>query len=324
MKRIIRFTIKLAEQIISPVYLKFFKEKNSLIICCFHRLFRDEEDIKLNIVDPQEGTTIQHFRQFIEYFLDHNYTFICPKDILNALDNDKKYIMITFDDGYFNNQYALSTIKEYSVPATFFISTNNVKYNKCFWWDVLYRKRIKRGVSARDILREHEKLKIKTSKEIEKYLIDIFGKLAFKPICDIDRPFSPSELRKFSKEKYVFLGNHTSDHEMLTNRPPNRIRQQLLTAQNTIFDIVGIKPIIIAYPHGNYSNEVIKISKDIGLQLGVTAYPKRNYLPINFWDNSCMCLGRFMLLGNRRLIKQCEMYRSDIELYNMIRSLFKK
>ena len=41
--------------------------------------------------------------------------------------------MLTFDDGYYNNHLALPVLEEFDVPALFFISTNHVKQQKCFW-----------------------------------------------------------------------------------------------------------------------------------------------------------------------------------------------
>ena len=221
----------------SRTYLKFFQEKNSLIAFTFHNLFRNEKEISLNIVDPIQRITMDHFRQFVEYYLNHDYTFVSPNDILNGLDNDKKYIMITFDDGHFNNQYVLPILREYKVPAVFFISINNVVNNKCFWWDVLYRERKKEGKSERAISQECKKLKEKTNGQIEKYLEDTFGGEAFKPVSNIDRVFTRSELKDFSKEKYVFLGNHTIDHTILTNCSSNEIESQILSAQNAIYEI---------------------------------------------------------------------------------------
>ena len=322
MKKGIISVIKLADQVLSQLYLTFFQESNSLITFLFHGLFDSEKEISLNLADPQQGITVEHFRQFVEYYLDHDYTFISPNDILNGLDNHRKYILITFDDGRFNNQRALPILREYRVPAVFFISTNYVKYNKCFWPDVLYKGRIRQGMSIEDIWREVGQLKSKASEEIEKYLTDIFGQRALKPISDIDRPFTPSELKEFSKEKYVFLGNHTSGHPILTNCSLTEIKSQILSAQNTIYDITRITPIIISYPWGSYSNEVIRISKEIGLKLGLTVDFKKNHLPLDCQGNDFMRLGRFVLWGNSQLIKQCEVLRSDIVLYNWIHNRY--
>jgi len=314
---------KLPDIMFSKIYLRLHQEKNSLITFVFHGLFRSEKEITLNFVDPQTWLTIEHFHQFVEYYSDHGYKFVSPDDVLNGLNKDKKYIMITFDDGYYNNKYALPILKKYQIPAVFFPSANHIKNNKCFWWDVLYRERIKSGTSVGDRLSERNHLKSKTSEEIEQYLIETFGKKAFKPMSDIDRPFTTSELKDFSKEKYVFLGNHTNNHAILTNYSSNGIKSQIIDAQNAIHDITGITPTIISYPNGSYSDEIIKISKEIGIKLGLTADYRKNYLPIDYQVTNCMCLGRFDLSGSNNIIKQCELFRSDILLYAQIWNLLK-
>jgi len=321
MKKVTISAFDLFEKKFSHAFFKSFREKNALIVFLIHVLFHDKKEIDLNFVNSEGRITIQNFRQFVEYYLSNGYTFVSPNDILNGLDSNKKYILITFDDGYFNNQYALPILKEYQIPAVFFISTNHIVYNKCFWWDVLYRKRIKQGISVRNIMRETTHLKSKTNEGIEKYIKDLFGKDAFKPISDIDRVLTPLELKDFSNEKYVFLGNHTSDHAILTNYSQDGIRSQILNAQTTIYDITGITPIIISYPNGNYSDEVIRISKEIGLKLGITVDSRKNYLPIEFENDVYMRLGRFILQGDDGFIEQLESFRLNKGIRKIIKNI---
>ncbi len=313
------------DHISSKLFFKFFSEANSLISFLFHGLFLDAKEISLNYVYPlQGGITVQHFRQFVDYYLNCGYKFIAPEDILNGLAPDKKYILITFDDGYFNNQYALPVLKEYKVPAIFFISTNNVIKKKGFWWDILFRERIKSGMSLKNITREEKKLKSKTAEEIERYIIAAFGEKSLKPICDIDRPFTPSELKDFSKKEYVHIGNHTADHAILTNYSPEGIRSQICGAQEAIYEMTGIKPIIFSFPDGLYSNEILKITREIGIRLTITTDPKKNHLPIKLQENYSASLGRFLLLGDREIITQCEIFCSDFSIYNRIKRAVQK
>lgn len=321
MKKKLLSIFKLTDSLLSQFYFRFFQKKNFLLVFNFHGLFRNEKEKTLNLVDPRLWITIEHFRLFVEYYLNHGYTFISPNHILDGLNNDKKYILITFDDGYFNNQCVLPILEEYKIPAAFFISTNHVKYNKCFWWDVLYREGIKNGMSINNITRENQELKLITAGKKENYLRDMFGESAFKPICDIDRPFTSSELKDFSKEKYVFLGNHTSDHNILTNYSSNEIKSLILSAQDYIYDITGITPNIISYPNGNYSNEIIRISKEIGFKLGCAGVLKKNYLPIDCQGIECICLGRFNFYGcdeDDEIIRRCEVFSLDLVLYDWI------
>ena len=63
--------------------------------------------------------TVEKFRQFIDYYVKHDYIFVSLNDIQNGLDPGKNHILITFDDGYYNNNLALPILKEYNIPALF-------------------------------------------------------------------------------------------------------------------------------------------------------------------------------------------------------------
>ena len=323
MKKFIQQSITGIDNLVAHIYLSWFEEKKSLLTVLFHGLFNDRNEINQNLVDPQQSITTDIFRQFIEYFLEHNYMFITPENIISGLEPHYNYILITFDDGYYNNHLALSILKEYQIPATFFISTNHIVENKCFWWDVVYRERKKRNVAIKQIYNENNSLKQKKNNEIEEYIYNAFGKKALFPIGDIDRPYTPSELNSFSKEPLITLGNHTSNHAILTNYSYNEIKTEIENAQSTIYDITGITPHIISYPNGNYSTEVLKISKEIGFKLGIRCHPTKNILPINLKGTDTLLLNRYTLLGNSDVRNQCYNFRNDFQLYPLLKSLFR-
>lgn len=324
MKTAIVNKIRETDYLFNSVYLKLFGERKSLIIFLFHAIFRNARECCSNIIQPLQGISLDHFRQCIEYYLSHDYIFVSPDDILKGLDSNQNYALITFDDGYYNNQHVLPILKQYKIPALFLISTEFVKHNKSFWWDIFHREKMKLGVSSLSVLEEITLLtSSKTNDEIEKIVTDEFGKDAFESIGDVDRPFTPRELRDFSKEKLVFLGNHTSDHAYLANCSPEKIRSTIITAQNDLYDITGMLPKYISYPHGAYSNEVITITKELGLKLGITVDDRKNYLPIDFQGDNILRLGRFALQDNNRLIKQCQLCRADIRLTKIIKNLIR-
>ena len=114
------FLIEKVGKIINPIILNFTNEKNKLLIFYFHGVYDSEKQKNLNHVDPQNNVTVNQFTDFIEYFLQHNYRFIKPADLSQNLPEDKPYVMITFDDGYFNNSLAIDVLNKYKVPATFY------------------------------------------------------------------------------------------------------------------------------------------------------------------------------------------------------------
>ncbi|MBN1182831.1 MAG: polysaccharide deacetylase family protein [Bacteroidales bacterium] len=299
---------------ISNHYISLFKEKNSLIAYLVHGLFRDADEFKVQNIHSQQCITIDLLRQFIEYHLENGFIFISPNDILNGLSSVNKYVLLTYDDGYYNNVLSLPIMHEYKIPSVFFISTGYVESEQCFWWDIIYRERVKRNIQIATIRQEIVMLMAKKNKEITQYIIDTFGDKAFKPGSDVDRPFKPQELKAFAEDPYVTLGNHTVNHSILTNCTSSEIREEIAKAQKYLLQLTDIEPLIISYPNGNFSSEVINIVQEEGLKLGITTIPRKNYLPILVDGEKPLLMNRFTLSGQRGIKEQCDYFRTDFRV----------
>lgn len=304
-------------------HVRCMRERNALLVFAFHGLFEDRREIEANIVDPLQAITVQQFRQFVAYYRECGYAFISPPDILQGLDPRGRYVLITFDDGYYSNSRVLPVLNEFGVSATFCISTNNVLQQKSFWWDVVYRQRMRQGVMPLRIVCEQNALKRISFRVRDRYLVRTFGKEAFKLIGDVDRPFTASELRQFSRERFVVLGNHTADHAILTNLSVQEAKDQIQRCQNALSEICGEPPIAIAFPNGNFSREHMELAREAGLTIGFSVVPGKNYLPLKAEQNGFICLNRLMLWGNGNIITQCKRSRSDIAIYNRIKRMLK-
>jgi peptidoglycan/xylan/chitin deacetylase (PgdA/CDA1 family) len=312
--------VRAADGLIARAYLGLFREGGGLLAFLFHSLFRDEREISLDQVDPLQRTTVSQFRTFVDYYLNHGFRFIGPDDLLRGLRPDGKYVLISFDDGYFNNTLALPVLRECRVPAVFFISTDHVRKHKSFWWDVLYRERTAQGASLERIRREGLGMKSKTTDQIEAELQAEFGPDAFIPRSDIDRPFTPAELRDFARAPHVHLGNHTANHAILTNYTPSEVRAQIREAQEALVEMTGVAPGAIAYPNGALSDSIVRACGDLGLELGFTIAPVKNPVPVNTPAPNALRLGRFALHDEIPIETQCRTYRSDLLLYNTFRA----
>lgn len=320
LKNAARNAIRIADEMVAKLYLGLFQERPTLTTLLFHGLFKDRSEVHSGIVHPMEELYVSDFRLIIDYFLQHNYKVIAPDEIDNLSNNPGKYLLLTFDDGYWRSSYALSVLREYSVPAIFFISTNHVQQGKCFWWDALYRERRHRGSSDIKIGQETQQLKQWTTEAVELYLTKSFGVNVLQPRGDSDRPLTPAELRELASEPLVHLGNHTCDHAILTNYPADQVRMQIVGAQEAIVAMTGIPPRVISYPNGNHSNEVIQIAQENGLRVGVTCVPYKNQLPVQGNEDQFMRLGRFTFLPGQDVVQQCERFRADISLYRLWRN----
>jgi hypothetical protein len=69
---------------------------------------------------------------------------------------------------------------------------------------------------------------------------------------------------------------------------------------------------------------VLKVTKELGILMGITIDPTKNYLPINMQNLESVHLGRFILVGDTAIKAQCDVLRSEFSIYNRIKNLIKK
>lgn len=276
----------------NPIFLKFKSENKQLLVFYFHGLFESVRQKDLNLLYPQHNMTVESFVEFIEYFLSHNYKFISPKDLMEGVENDRPYAMITFDDGYFNNVLAIEILNKYQIPAVFFISTKNMVENKSYWWDIIYKYRAKQGSSREKIEQEITSLKQFKYKYIDDYILKTFGKDAFTPWSDLSRPFNPYEIKQLSSNPYLSFENHTHNHSILINYNKEEITEELSVSNRILFELTGTLPIAIAFPNGNFNETVLEATVEEGFRYAFTTEPCQNRFPIE--NNKFTTLSRYM------------------------------
>src|SRR6266849_306270 len=169
-----------SQRVLAGALLPVTKEQGTLLCFLFHSLFENDEEVRSGALDPQQGITVEMFRAFLGHFHEQEYSFVSPGQILEGLPPGGKYVLLTFDDGYFNNLRALPVMEEFDAPAVFFISSDHVREGKAFWWDVAFREGRKRGKTEAEIRRTvagYKRLKIE---EVE---------------CDLKKEFGNDALR---------------------------------------------------------------------------------------------------------------------------------
>ncbi len=294
------------------------QEQGILLSFLVHSLFASREEAQCGLIDPQQGFTVAMLCEFLVYFTRAGYRFLSPRDLADDLPRGGKYILLTFDDGYFNNTRALPLLEEFNVPAVFFISSGHVKQGKAFWWDALYRESAKRGRFGAEVRRRAAVYKQMAPPQIEADICSRFGRLALSPVSDLDRPFTSSELAKFAGHPLAFLGNHTRDHAILSNCFSEEIRSQIRDCQQSLCEMTGKNPKIIAYPNGNCSREIAEAACGAGLHFGLLARPGRNRFPLPGGTPRAMTMKRFTLWGDRPVEAQCRAAQSGISIHRLL------
>ncbi len=317
----IRETLVALDRLIARSPLAMGNEDGVLLSFLFHSLYTGADELRSAVVDPQQGITIEMFRRFIDHFQKHAYTFVSSTDVTKGLRPGGKYVLVTFDDGYYNNVRALPVLEEFHIPAVLFVSTRHVKEGRAFWWDVVERETLKRGTPLEQVRDLCVSLKRLRTAGAETQIANQFGADSLKPVSDLDRPFTPAELRDFAQHPLIALGNHTRDHAILTNYSAEEVLAQIQGGQDDIWAMTGKSTDIIAYPNGDESPAIIDAAKSLGMRFGLSVNPGRNRLPLRPGSRDAMTLKRFTLTGDSAIEPQCRMSRSGVSLYRSARSM---
>ena len=279
------------DQLLASLTVRVVERRRALLTFLFHVILPDREigpDIRM---DAGLVVSTSGFGRFIDYFLSGGYTFVTPEEIAAGLPEEGRFVLATFDDGYFNNTLALPALDEYRVPAVFCISSDHIRTGDAYWWDAVYRERSHRDSSEDAIARETAELKTLTYDAIRERVVDRFGARALRPAGDHDRPMTVDELRAFAAHPRVRIGNHTVHHAILTNHDAAGAAVEIGGAQDDLEEMLGSRPVLISYPNGNHSSTVVDVAAAAGLTVGVTTIEKANPLPLA--PGSALRLGRF-------------------------------
>ena len=111
--------------------LKYLFEKEVPILM-YHRLIKNADEKKIHTI----YLDINEFEKQLKYLKDNSYITITFKDLCKIPKEErknKKYIILTFDDGYKDNYDLLfPLLKKYNMKAVIYMVSDE-KYNK---WDV--------------------------------------------------------------------------------------------------------------------------------------------------------------------------------------------
>lgn len=288
--------------------------EGGLITFLFHGVFLPGERIDPALIDPYQRTTTTDLEVLIEHLLGAGYRFVTPDEVatpglLSAAD---RCAMLTFDDGYANNLRLLPLLSHYRVPATVFVASGYVERGEAYWWDVVHREGVARGLSAEQIEAEKRRLKGLPVPAQRRALIDAYGRDALKARHDLDRPLTVAELRDLAASPWITIGNHTVDHAILTSQPPDEQRRQIAGCQAWLKEALGETPMIVSYPNGNFDDAVLQTARDVGLTLGITTVPRRTALPLQ--PAHALTLGRFVIDDHQDVVERARACRAGVNL----------
>lgn len=246
--------------------------------------------------------TAEQFEQHVKFY-NTNFTVISIEQLIEKFDThndspiDKKYAVITFDDGYIDNySIAFPILKKYNTAAAFYIVTGYLENSYIPWWDeiawiVRHSNKtiiklsnwpneidISTGTTTekvRNILRE---IKIDCSLSMAEKITEL------KAACQCDIPEKIRKSQLFVNWKQItemsdngmHIGSHSMSHNILSHLTTQEQEHEVSQSKLRIEKKLNKEITSFAYPVGNkssFTKHTIKATKAANYKLAFSFIP---------------------------------------------------
>jgi peptidoglycan/xylan/chitin deacetylase (PgdA/CDA1 family) len=250
--------------------------RGRVLILMYHRVL-PHADVASTFVQPGMYVTPETFDRHLRFLTAHfeilPFAALLTKWDTQRWDGDRRYCVITFDDGWLDNYvHAYPLLRARGVPATIFLPTDLVGTNEWLWTDRLGALLRRRGTGTPDgwdAFIEHAKTLTDDARA------DMLTRLEAEAgvPCPGQRRFVDwQEVREMSGHDISFA-SHTRSHVNLTRLAGAALERELrdpldLLRQQRINHVP-----ILAYPNGDHTDAVVAAARAAGYSAAVTTRP---------------------------------------------------
>lgn len=283
-----------------------------LIVFNYHRITPDVHGFASDFDDNIFGPTVSDFKHQMA-FLRENAHIISIDDLKDILINGHKpsrpSVLITFDDGYKDNyDLALPVLREYGMPALFFIPTRNLMERRLGWWDEMSYI-IKRASSGIISLGEPINREVVIGEDRHKVKLELMGIMKTTPFLYFDKLIDTmaaatgvsrpplkeqdDELMTLGELREMInlgmkIGSHTHSHNILANIDKDSQYFELTHSKEILEKQLGVSISAISYPVGlreSFNHETKRLAAQAGYEFGFSFYAGFNKLhSLDFYD----------------------------------------
>lgn len=261
--------------------LRFLKEARGARIIVYHGIC-EKDPLRYN----NSFVTRKVFEQHLQYYRKHFNVLSLNDYFEQRFSNDRFNICITFDDGYANNyKYAFPLLKQYEMPAAFFITGIRDAGRDILWNDFLamvskygpeqlnlngtrYRKnKYAQYVSEADGLRLSHLLREGGFENKARMMDSLAGLFVFREKADEDdfwRQLTEQQLAEMSASPLVTIGCHGYYHTDLARLTLAEAGDEIQRSRSWLQQVTGQPVHAIAFPYGSYTREVVSAAKKAG------------------------------------------------------------
>jgi len=251
--------------------------------------------------------------------IKRNFTVITPTELFEITvqtdDLNKRYAIITFDDGYKDNfTHAFPLLQKHNLSAAFYIATEYIDTGKIAWWDeIAFLLRHSCGLEFHLLGTEYScQLALLTMDKTIQSVMSIIKRLKNVSIeqvledtrrqCDqaaillsaTDKNLfmSWSQLRTMA-EQGMEIGSHTCSHRVLSRLEDSEQYAELTESKVAIESELNIEVNSVAYPVGRYycyNQTSLNYSRQLGYKIGFNNEPGYHRSVRNYYDINRFCV----------------------------------
>jgi len=311
----------------------FYSGEGTILL--MHKIVAKKADSRrIELMEANEVDTI-----FLEKMIVHlkkTYDIISLDDVHKRLEyskkNKRKFIAITFDDGYKDNlNLAYPIFKKHNVPFTIYVTNSFPNLTAKLWWYMLEDIVLENPEII--FLYKEKKYRFKAVSKTEKnksfiaireLLIDASKNELSHILKQLEYTYNKNlanyikaealnwgEITKLAKDKLVTIGCHTVNHLSLKTLSEKEITEEVIKSKDELEQKTEIEINHFAYPYGTF-NEIgereINILDRINVFKTSTTTRTGNIFPqhTNFKNS----LPRIQVLGTQQDILILNMYLS--------------
>lgn len=264
-KALARRTLGLAQLLAGRVFSNLWRIgiPNIGAIMMFHEI---QDDV---IGQLRTGCSPKYLEHLIKYVRSRGAAIVSIDDAIGLLAkrSQKKFIVLTFDDGYRDTlSRALPCLEKLNAPFCVYVPTQALTRTMDAWW-----------LALRQIFKAHDTVEIEAmNRRFECSTLDSKS-TALREVCNwiatdfrlktdlqptfakyrismseiVNRYFlSVAELRALAKSPLVTIGGHGSSHEALANLPSAAVYDELTQSRDFLEQVVDRAVNHLAYPYG--------------------------------------------------------------------------
>jgi peptidoglycan/xylan/chitin deacetylase (PgdA/CDA1 family) len=257
-------------------------------ILMFHRIVKDFGTNRIS--NHGIELTEDYLEYLINFYLKKGFIPISINDVTSVINlkNKKRYVVFTFDDGYYDNyDKALPIFEKYNIPFAVYVSTDFICRKQFAWWYFI-EDIISKNSTITYIENKSEKVANTESPEQKEHFFvqlrqiiqtDINSLNAlierYKPDIKVYHSLflTEAQLKEFSNHPLVTIGSHTISHPSLSKINDEQSFYEISNSKIELEKIIEKKVDHFSYPFGtinDVSNRELENVKKSGYLTALT------------------------------------------------------